>query len=273
MTELPAEVFARVFASMGELEQMASVLEAGAEVADPWRSVATNGALMGAALISVQLELTESLAFAKRLDREFKKSLQSEQLVQGIKHLRDLMHSEMDKRKLFSIASDAAAYYKQERLFGDEVHAKFSDARADITEAGTCYACGCATAAVFHLMRVAEVGLRALAWDRRIVLPKKKPILLATWDEIIRELENSEQAIQGYKKTQAREAQFAFYHGAMMEFRAFKNVWRNRVMHAREERYDRHQAQNALEHVRGFMQILATRISTVQRTPLIWRKP
>jgi len=47
------------------------------------------------------------------------------------------------------------------------------------------------TAAVFHLMRVAEHGLRTLAYDRRIKVPKG-PIELATWDDVIKQLEKVE---------------------------------------------------------------------------------
>jgi len=39
---------------------------------------------------------------------------------------------------------------------------------------------------------------------------------LAKWEEITKQLELGETAIQGYRKTLAREAQFDFYHGAVM---------------------------------------------------------
>jgi hypothetical protein len=121
-------------------------------------------------------------------------------------------------------------------------------------------------------MRVAEFGLRALARDRRIKnLPKKnQPIELATWEDIIKELEKEELAIQGYAKTLAREAQYEFVHGAMMQFRRFKNVFRNRVMHTRED-FGRAQALGVFENVRDFMQLLAFRIAETKRTPKIWK--
>ena len=127
------------------------------------------------------------------------------------------------------------------------------------------------TAAVFHLMRVAEYGLRALARDRRIRLPKRVQVIeLATWEEIIRELEIAETAIQTYPKTLAREAQYKFYQGAMMQFRRFKNVFRNPVMHTREG-FGPKQAIGIFENVGEFMKILASRISEQRRTPKIWK--
>jgi len=74
----------------------------------------------------------------------------------------------------------------------------------------------------------------------------------------------------GLPKTLARELQFEFYHGAMMEFKRFKNKFRNRIMHTQEE-YDRDDTHNAMTHVRAFMEILASRISETKRTPLIWK--
>jgi hypothetical protein len=77
-----------------------------------------------------------------------------------------------------------------------------------------------------------------------VKLPKKAVLDLATWDSIIRDLETAESAIQNYPRTLAREAQFDFYHGAMMEFKRFKYKFRNRIIHTRDE-YDRGQAYSA----------------------------
>jgi hypothetical protein len=52
----------------------------------------------------------------------------------------------------------------------------------------------------------------------------------------------------------AREAQYEFYHGAMMEFRRFKNAYRNRVAHTRDV-YSRDEARLLFTHVRAFMQL------------------
>lgn len=168
------------------------------------------------------------------------------------------------------VQKDRSACVNADALFGDKVKAAFPSASEDIMEAGNCFAAECNTAAVFHLMRVAEIGLRALARDRRITTPKKQPLELATWEEIIKQLEDAEKAIQGYPKTLAREAQYDFYHGALMQFRAFKNAFRNQIMHTRKS-YDRLRAESVFNHVREFMQILATQISENTRTPKIWK--
>ena len=67
----------------------------------------------------------------------------------------------------------------------------------------------------------------------------------------------------------AREEQYEFYHGAMIELKRFKNKFRNSVMHTRD-RYNRDDAQSAFAHVKVFMELLATRISETTSMPKIW---
>jgi len=160
----------------------------------------------------------------------------------------DALLADIWDRKFVQIDKALSDHVHNPTLFGVEVYQAFRSARFDVEDGGNCLAVGCDTAAVFHFMRVAEYGLRALAHDRRIRIPRNRPIDLATWDDIIKELEKAEEAIRNYPATLAREAQFDFYHGAMMEFKRFKNKFRNQVMHARKS-YDSHQAASAFEHV------------------------
>lgn len=221
------------------------------------------------------VESLETVEIAKAWFHEKNKQRTGSAIENELRHIRHAIVKELQKRKFISVLPDRVHLFKQPHLFGEPVHQAFPSARYDIEEAGNCLAIEANTAAVFHLMRVAEHGLRALAYDRRVKIPKGKVIDLATWEEIIRQLEVAEHAISGYPKTNAREAQFVFYHGAMMEVRAFKNVWRNRYMHTRaslEEWYDRDKAHSALVHVGEFISILATRITEGKRTPVIWKR-
>lgn len=188
-----------------------------------------------------------------------------------IRHAKVMLLREVHERRFLFVAGDRSRFVDQRSLMGLTVYRSFPSARRDVTQAGNSLAAECPDAAVFHLMRAAEYGLRALAWDRRVNLPRNAALDLATWEDIIRQLEIAETAIQGYPKTLAREKQYEFYHGAMMEFKRFKNLFRNRIMHARED-YDRDQAHSAFTHVHDFMQILAGRISETKRTPLVWKR-
>jgi hypothetical protein len=169
------------------------------------------------------------------------------------------------------IPSDRSQYYDWAIALNENIFNSFPIASIELSHAGKCFAVGEYTACIFHSMRAAEIGLRALAYDRRIKFKKIAPLELKQWDEILEGLEKEEQQIQTYKKTKTREAQFEFYHGAMVELRAFKNMYRNRVMHARKI-YDYEQAHIALFHVANFIKILSQKISETKRTPKVWRK-
>src|SRR5579859_3823509 len=56
-----------------------------------------------------------------------------------------------------------AKYYCDTKLFGEEVDNRLPAVATDISEAGKCFATARWTAAVFHLMRVMEVGVQELA--------------------------------------------------------------------------------------------------------------
>jgi len=153
--------------------------------------------------------------------------------------------------------------------FGDKVAKAFPSTEQDIDSAASCIGLELHLAAVFHLMRVAEGGLRCLAKDRGVVFAQD--ISLQAWEDVLRGLEDSEKKIQGYPKTLKREEQFQFYHGAMMELKRFKNVWRNRISHLRNQPVDRDEALSTFNHVKAFMQILATHISEgASPLPEIW---
>jgi len=61
---------------------------------------------------------------------------------------------------------------------------KFAAAKDEVSEAIDCWAGGHSTACVFHLMRLAEHGLRAPARERSVRIPKK-PLEWADWQNII----------------------------------------------------------------------------------------
>jgi hypothetical protein len=191
--------------------------------------------------------------------------------------LRETMSYQLNDVMFLHILPENIKYYDERQLFKSEpfkpyVKDKFPITIRDIEEAGKCFALGRYTGCVFHLMRVAEIGLRALARDRRIKFDKKSPIELKQWKEIFDKLENEEGRIKNLPTNTAREAQFAFYHGAMMDLRAFQHLYRDRTMHAREF-YDREQANKAMSRVASFMNTLAEKISETKRTPLNWKKP
>lgn len=149
-------------------------------------------------------------------------------------------------------------YFEQEMLFGNEVSQSFPSAAPEIKAAGNCLSIGLDTACIFHLMRVIELGLRALAKKLKVKF-KNSPVEYLTWEKIIPAIDSEIAKLNQTSKGKKKSETLAFYHGLVGEFNAFKDVWRNNTMHTRCT-YDEHQALSAFNHVKGFMQRLATKV-------------
>ncbi|MDR3464988.1 MAG: hypothetical protein P4M07_03495 [Xanthobacteraceae bacterium] len=139
------------------------------------------------------------------------------------------------------------------------INKAFPAVEAEAKCAADLYALDHNTGSVFHSMRVAEHGLRALAKERRIVIGKNKPVEWATWQDIIRALEAEAKVIGGKKVGRAKDRALEFYSGAIADLNGFKDEYRNLVMHVRAE-YDELQALRAYQRVHAFMERLAKKL-------------
>lgn len=146
-------------------------------------------------------------------------------------------------------------YDAPEPLFGAEVANRFVNANSDIAAAGRCLALDEWTAAVFHLMRVLEIGLRAVA--AKIEVPMNSSVDLENWKNIIDQIEKRIRDFEQMPKSQSKSETLQFYSQSAANFRYFKDAWRNHVSHSRAT-YDERAAMNVWNHVRQFMTDLAT---------------
>jgi hypothetical protein len=119
----------------------------------------------------------------------------------------------------------------------------------DMTIAGNCHACGFNDACVFHLMRVLEKGLAALA------AVFSESFTYENWHNIIERIESKIRKIDPNFGPDWKVKQ-QFYSEAACEFMFFKDAWRNHVMHGREE-YDDERTENIYSHIGAFMKHLA----------------
>lgn len=168
----------------------------------------------------------------------------------------EMMLNEIEGMVFGFLPPEHGRYFNQAALFGDEVNDKFRGAANDIKEAGNCYAHGTYTACVFHLTRVLEVGLKALAATLKIEF---KDLDAENWGTIIDRIESEIGKLNDLKRSSAKSETLDFYSGAAKQFRYFKDHWRNPVDHFRG-RYDGPQALSALNHVKEFMQDIAPKI-------------
>lgn len=156
----------------------------------------------------------------------------------------------------FILPRDRAKYWTEKHPFGTDVSEAFHSAIIDIEEAGKCLACRRWTAAVFHLMRVTEVGLRALKAslnDERFN-SKGNPSWERILDRFREELKKDRD-----KRTPEWTADELFYSGAAATLMAVKEAWRNPTMHV-EINYDEDRAIDVWDTVRIFMRHLATKL-------------
>jgi len=191
-------------------------------------------------------------------------------LSADVRNLYDMFMADLWKCAVVQVAVRYADYVNNDRLFGDTVSNAFPHAQEDIKEAGNCLAVDCGTAAVFHLMRAVEWGLRAFCAHLHVRgIPRKRkggrshlvPIEWSQWEQL---LEAAQQKVDdkigsmapGPRKQHAQE----FYYPLLREMRAFKDEFRNHVMHTRRS-YTQSQAAGTCDHVRRFMELLSTQVT------------
>lgn len=181
------------------------------------------------------------------------------QLAERLRVLQETLVSELQRRKLFFV--NRPEFYEEPDLFGPKVALAFGRrTKEDIAEAGKCLAFERGTAAVFHCMRVAEVGLQTLAADMGVTLKNGRPLDYEDWQGILKAIDDKVKELR-LDRTAENQESIQFYSEAAAQFRYFKDAWRNHVSHARKT-YDPLQAESIFGHVREFMQDLATRIGS-----------
>jgi hypothetical protein len=134
------------------------------------------------------------------------------------------------------VDQDRRSFVDADALFGSEVKAAFPSAADDIREAGNCLAAECNTAAVFHLMRVSEHGLRAVARRLRVKLTHKgvkQPIEYADWNKVITAIQNEIISLRTLTSGPKQDRRLNFYSDIAEQAEYIKDIWRNRISHAR----------------------------------------
>lgn len=185
--------------------------------------------------------------------------------------IRNCLVAELGRQKFLYVRQEYAGYIDQESLFGGQVKNAFPGAGFDIRESGNCLAAECPTAAVFHLMRSVEWGLRALGTKlgiRRLRCVNKKTgkvkyaaLPWAQWEDIINQIKSRIAArITEVKRGPKKQEYQEFYNPAVDNIERFKDAYRNHVMHTRRQ-YTRGEAFELFEQVRYFMTRLATKLS------------
>jgi hypothetical protein len=183
-----------------------------------------------------------------------------EVVSRDLRMISDEIISALKKRKFSYIPFERDKYFEAPALFGRAVLKNFRSLRSEIKDAGNCFAAGLDTAAMFHLMRIAEKGLRTLAVHLGVRKTRDKtPIDLATQGKIIGAL-NDKLKLLGQPVSGRQVKQREFYADLLSSLTGFKDLWRNEVSHS-DKRYDEHDSAKAMRYVGDFMTRLATKVS------------
>ncbi len=180
-------------------------------------------------------------------------NVSQEAIINLIVHFQKLMIEALLEPSFFAIPKHRRPLYSDKALFGSGVDSSFPDCTRDIGEAGKCIAMDRWTAAVFHLMRVLELGLRKLAGDLNVQIPpdelSRKPMGL-----ILNECRTT--LNKGMQSSQFGKNERDFYEEALAFLESAKNAWRNYVDHGRYN-YSEEEAIEVFNAVRSFMRQIA----------------
>jgi len=223
-------------------------------------------------VLARQAQLPETMDFISRFESDLDyEKIRGSEVFASIRELKLLMENELSKRIVLVVDPALNSYFKADRPLGDAMFDGFPSARFDLSEAGTCLACGTNVAATFHLMRAVEVGMRELGRDRQIPCAQDGSIEFQEWGRIIGQLESATKEIQQWTKSQQKEEAHKFYNAALWELRSFNDGWRRHAAHVRPApEMHQDEALALLGHVSRFFQRLATKISEGNYTPLRW---
>jgi hypothetical protein len=187
-----------------------------------------------------------------------------ETIYAQLRTLAEQMRQDMDAVRLAVVFKDQAQFFEQDELFGPKFHGMASVAiNSEIKAAGNCLAADLPTAAVFHLMRVAERGLHALAVHLQIPQIKPYPLEFSDWREVIQaignKLDDMAKRVDLTPRGLAKDQEIQFNRGLLNALTFFKEAYRNPVSHLRGT-YNEHGARDVYRRVEDFMKELASRV-------------
>jgi hypothetical protein len=169
------------------------------------------------------------------------------------------LERELSTTHLFSLNADEYKYFEpSDPLFGQDFEAKFGTLGAfELDEAAKCMALGRPTAAVFHMMRILEVGIKALAKCLGIPDPIKPSE--RNWEKILERIMKDGIEKKWPNAANRMSGDGEFFEDLYATLDAVKNPWRNSTMHVEEKKTDQ-EAEHIFVAVRGFMMRLSSRM-------------
>jgi hypothetical protein len=188
-----------------------------------------------------------------RLARDLRTLSQDAIKVRALE-LRHNIFDEMGSHLFFWVPSERAEFYGQtEKTFGDNVQNRFPSSLHEIKNAGNCFAFGMYTASVFHLMRVTEIGMKAVSLSLGSAFDRN-----TSWEKILASI--SKETLGAAASTNANfQADPDFYKSVRGTIAAVKDACRNRAMHF-DGNWDEEEAKEIMTATRSFMKTVAAKL-------------
>ncbi len=195
-------------------------------------------------VLGTRLTMIAAARLAKRLDEDITYQDFGVALAEIDARLRDELSSVI----LFVMDSDRAKYHRASPPFGTDVPNRFPAVIDDVEGAAKCLALGQGTASVLHLMRVLEVGLKALG--QALGIP-----YAPSWESYLTQISTRIGAKHKTKGIQWKRDE-KFYRDVSGDLLTIKQAWRNPTMHV-GRKYSVDEAEEIFRATRSFMQALA----------------
>jgi hypothetical protein len=160
-----------------------------------------------------------------------------------------LKHESISKVAILIAPSKAHLYASAGSMWGDEISERFRSTLYDITEAAKCLALDRSTAAVFHLMHVVEVGLRAVHACLGLQPPDNP-----SWGIWLKQIRD-ERVRRGDRTWSEND----YFQDVYSSLDAIKDAHRDPTMHV-QTIHTEEEAILIFEHTKGLMKKIASRM-------------
>jgi hypothetical protein len=251
-----------LISEMIEFGKMVALLQAASPTMDD-RDIRDVMELRATGIAEAMVGVPFSMSLGLQLQR-LAKSIKAEAIEDRLRLV--TLAVEFQNNLIAELAEPTFMYLPTERAtlyaggstsFGSAVLDRFPKAEYDIGAAARCMALDEWTAAVFHLMRVAEHALRRVAG--RLGVPMAKQLDAKQWKDIIEAIDDGVAKLRNPTKGKKDHRKVQYYSEAAISFMHIKEAWRNHVSHAKAT-YDERETQAVWDTVRHLMQHLATRM-------------
>jgi len=204
-------------------------------------------------------ELDAALDRCKRVRYALEAGYSFDLVASAIETIYQVAEDQLSRRHAVYVPVKKFEYFFEiTKLFPASVREAFPSIGFDVDGACTSYALDLNNASVYHAMGIVQRGLYAFAEELKIPFSTSAhtSVELENWKNIIDQIDAAIKKLEGMQKGLAKDEKVTFYSRTAIQFRYFKDAWRNHVDHNREI-YDADQAHSILIHARDFIVELA----------------